>query len=131
MAVIMARHVESVAGSGAASVVATCQRIEESRGIRRRKWSRIVAIIMACQGVMESRRIHRREWSRVMAVTATYQGVMEPCRIHRREWSRVVAVTAACQGVQTCRLKFGWSLISAEAQMGIICRGISIEICLQ
>ena len=82
MAVIMARHVESVAGSGAASIVATRQ------------------------GVVEPHRIRRREWSRIVAVTATCQGVMEPHRIHRREWSRVVAVTTACQGVQTCRLKF-------------------------
>ena len=76
---------------------------------------------------MEPRRIRRREWSRVVTVTAACQGVMEPHRNRRKEWSRVVAVTAACQGVQTCRSKFGWSLISAEAWMGIIYRGISIE----
>ena len=71
----MARHVESVAGSGAAFVVVTCQ------------------------GVVEPHRIHRREWSRIVAVTAACQGVMEPCRIRRREGGRVVAVTTACQGV--------------------------------
>ena len=49
MAVTETRHVESVAGSGAASVVATCQRVEELRSIRRRKWSRIVAITAACR----------------------------------------------------------------------------------
>ena len=68
MAIIGACHVESAAGSGAASVVATCQRMEESRGIHHKKWSRIVAIIAVCQGVMEPCEIHRRKWSRVMAV---------------------------------------------------------------
>ena len=86
MAITGTCRVESVAGSGAASVVVTCQRVEEPHGVRRRKWSRIVTIIVVCQGVME------------------------PHEIRRREWSRVVAVTTACQGVQTCRLKFGWSL---------------------
>ena len=74
MAIIGARHVESTAGSGAASVVATCQRMEESRGIHRRKWSRIVGIIVVCQGVMGPRRIHCRKWSRVVAVTAATPG---------------------------------------------------------
>ena len=83
----MARHVESVAGSGATSVVATRQ------------------------GVVEPHRIRRREWSRIVAFTAACQGVMEPRRIRRKEWSRVVTVTTAYQGVQTCRLKFGWSRI--------------------
>ena len=69
-------HVESVAESGAASVVMTCQRVEEPRGIRRRKWSRVVAITVACQGVMEPHGIRRRKWSRVMAVTVACQGVM-------------------------------------------------------
>ena len=55
MAITGACHVESAAGSGAASVVVTCQRMGESRGIRRRKWSRIVAVIVACQGAQ----IHR------------------------------------------------------------------------
>ena len=41
-------HVESVAGSEVASIVVTCQRVEEPRGIRRRKWSRVVAITVAC-----------------------------------------------------------------------------------
>ena len=99
----MARHVESVAGHGATSVVVTRQ------------------------GVVEPHRIRRREWSKIVTVTAACQRVMETCRIRRREWSRVVAVTTACQGVQTCRLKFGWSLISTEARMGIICRGTSVE----
>ena len=49
MAITGACHVESATRSGAASVVATCQRIEESRGIRRRKWSRTVAIIIVAQ----------------------------------------------------------------------------------
>ena len=90
MAITEARHVESAAGSGAASIVATCQRMEESRGIRRRKWSRIVGIIAVCQGVME------------------------PRGIRRRKWSRIVAVAASRQGVQTCRLKFGWSVWRRE-----------------
>ena len=85
MAIAVARHVESVTGSGAASAVVTRQ------------------------GVVESHRIHRREWSRIMAVNTACQGVMELRRVHRREWSSVVAVTMAHQGVQTCRLKFGWS----------------------
>ena len=61
MAITGIYHVESVVGSGAASVVATCQRIEESCGIRRRKWSSAVAVIIAYQGVMEPCRIHHRE----------------------------------------------------------------------
>ena len=72
-----------------------------------------------------------RKWSRVVAFTAAYQGVMEPHEICCRKWSRVMAVTAACQGVQVCRSKFGWSPVFVEAQMGIICRRISIEACLQ
>ena len=83
MAITGACHVESATGSRAASVVMTCQRMEESHGIRRRKWSRIVAVIVACQGVVELR------------------------GIHRRKWSRIVAVIVACQGVQIRRLKFG------------------------
>ena len=66
MAIIGACHVESATRSGATSVVAICQRIEELRGIRRRKWSRTVAIITACQGVMEPHEIRRRGWSRVV-----------------------------------------------------------------
>ena len=65
----MARHVKSVMGSGAASVVATRQGGVELHRIRHREWSRIVAVTVACQGVMELRRILRREWSRVVAVT--------------------------------------------------------------
>ena len=65
------------------------------------------------------------------SIVTTRQGVVEPRGIHRRRWSRVMAVTAACQRVQTCRPKFGWSLISAEARMGIIYRGISTEAYLQ
>ena len=83
MAITVACHVEPVAGSGAESVVATCQRVEESRGTRRRKWSRVVAITVACQGVVE------------------------PRGIRRRKWSRVVAITVACQIVQACRSKLG------------------------
>ena len=64
-----------------------------------------------------------------MAVTGAYQGVMEPPGIRRRRWSRVMAVTGACQRVQTCRPKFGWSPISVEVRMEIICRGISIKTC--
>ena len=47
MAVIMARHVESVAESGAAFVVATRQGVVELHSIRRREWSRFVAITVA------------------------------------------------------------------------------------
>ena len=66
MAITGVCHVESATRSGVASVVATCQGIEESRGIHHREWSRAVAIIMTCQGVMEPRGIHRRRWSRVV-----------------------------------------------------------------
>ena len=56
MAVTMARHVESVAESGATSVVVTRQGVVEPRSIHRRKWSKIVAITAACRvgPVMES-----------------------------------------------------------------------------
>ena len=74
MAIIGTCHVESVVGSGAASVVATCQRMEELRGIRHRKWSKIVGIIAVGQGVMEPHEIRRRKWSRVVAVTAAMPG---------------------------------------------------------
>ena len=51
MAVTMARHVESIAKSGAASVVATRQGVVEPRSICRREWSRFVAITAAyCVG---------------------------------------------------------------------------------
>ena len=49
MAVTMARHVESVVESGAASVVMTHQGVVEPRSIRRREWSRFVAITTACR----------------------------------------------------------------------------------
>ena len=91
MAIIGVCYVESATRSGAASVVVTCQRMEESRGIHRRKWSRIVAIIVACQGVME------------------------PCGIHRRKWSSAVAITAACQGVQAYRSEFVLGNVSQKA----------------
>ena len=71
MATAEARHVESAIGSGAASVVVTCQKMEESCDIRRRKWSRIVAVTVACQGVMEPRGIRRRKWSRIVAVAVS------------------------------------------------------------
>ena len=48
MAVTMARHVESVAESGAAFIVATHQGVVEPHSICHRKWSRIVAITTAC-----------------------------------------------------------------------------------
>ena len=48
MAVTMAHHVESVVESGAASIVATRQRVVKPCRIRRRKWSRIMAITVAC-----------------------------------------------------------------------------------
>ena len=49
VAIIVTRHVEPVAESGAASVVVTCQRVVEPCRIRRRKWSRIVAVTAACR----------------------------------------------------------------------------------
>ena len=48
MAITVACPVEPVAGSGAASVVTTCQRVVEPHGIHHRKWSRIMAITVAC-----------------------------------------------------------------------------------
>ena len=90
MAITETCYVESVVGSGAMSVVVTCQRMEESCGIHRRKWSRIMAVIVACQGVME------------------------PCGIHHRKWSSAVAITVACQGVQACRPEFDWSVWRRE-----------------
>ena len=83
VAVTMARHVESVAESRVASIVATRQRVVEPRSIHHRRWSRIVAIIAASQGVME------------------------PCGIYCRKWSRIAVVTVASQGVQACRPKLG------------------------
>ena len=107
MALTIACHVESAAGSGAASVVATCQWMEESRSIRYRRWSRIVGIIAVCQGIVEPRGIRRRRWGRVVAVIAVCQEMMELHGIHRREWSRIVVVAVSRQGVQIHRLKFG------------------------
>ena len=82
----MACHVELVAESGATSVVATCQRVEEPCGICRREWSRVVAITVAC-------RVEPIAGSGATSVVATRQGVVEPCSIHRRGWSRVMTVT--------------------------------------
>ena len=90
MAIIGVCHVESATRSGAASVVATCQRMEESRSIRYRRWSRIVGIIAVCQGIVE------------------------PCGIRRRRWSRVVVVAAACQEVQVYQPEFGWGVWRRE-----------------
>ena len=72
--------------SGVVSVVVTCQRVVELRGIRYREWSRVVAIIVTCQRVVEL------------------------CRIHCREWSRVVAIVVTCQRVWICRLELGWDV---------------------
>ena len=84
MAIAAARHVESVARSGAASAVVTHLGVVELHRIRRREWSRIMAVNIACQGVMRSHRVHRKKWSRVMAV------------IVARQW------------VQNCRSELGW-----------------------
>ena len=48
-------HMEFVTESGVVSVVATCQRVVEPRGIRYREWSRVVAIVVTCQRVVEPR----------------------------------------------------------------------------
>ena len=66
MAIAVARHVESVTESGAASAVVTRQGVVESHRIRHREWSRIMVVSTACQGVMELRRVHRREWSSIV-----------------------------------------------------------------
>ena len=100
MAVTMARHVESVVESGAASVVMTHQGVVEPRSIRRREWSRFVAITTAC-------RVEPVAGSGAVSIVVTCQRVVEPCGIHRREWSRVMAITVACQGVQAYRPKLG------------------------
>ena len=63
MAIAVARHVESVTGSGAASAVVTRRGVVESHRIRRREWSRVVAVNTACQGVMGLRRVRCKEWS--------------------------------------------------------------------
>ena len=51
MAIAAACHVEPVVESGVMSVVVICQSMMEPRGIRYRKWSRVMAITVACQGV--------------------------------------------------------------------------------
>ena len=51
MAITMACHMEPVVESGVMSIFVACQSMMEPRGIRYRKWSRVVAIIVACQGV--------------------------------------------------------------------------------
>ena len=106
MALTVACHVESAAGSGAASVVATCQRMEESHSIRYRRWSRIVGIIAVCQGIVEPHGIRHRRWSRVVAVIAICQGMTELRELHRRKWSRIVVVAVSHLGAQIRRLKF-------------------------
>ena len=47
-------HVELAAESGVMSIVVTCQRVVELRGIRRREWSRVVAITVAAGSGAES-----------------------------------------------------------------------------
>ena len=49
MVLTVAHHMESAAGSGAASVVATRQRVVEPSSIRRGEWSGFVAITAACR----------------------------------------------------------------------------------
>ena len=66
MAIAVARHVESLTESGAASAVVTHQGVAESHRICRREWRRIMAVNMACQGIMGLRRVRRREWSSVV-----------------------------------------------------------------
>ena len=85
MAIVTACHVEPVAGSGAASVAASCQGVVESRSTCRREWSRIVAVDTACQRVM-----------------GPPQGVMEPRGIRYRKWNRIMVVIVTCQGARIC-----------------------------
>ena len=66
MAIAVARHVESVTGSGAASAAVTHQGVVESHRICCREWSRVMAVNTAWQGVMELRRVRRKEWSSVV-----------------------------------------------------------------
>ena len=106
MALTAARHVESAAGSGATSVVATCLRMEELCSIRYKRWSRIVGIIAVCQRIVEPHEIHHRRWSRVVAVIAVCRGVMELHEIYRRKWSRIVVVAVLRQKVRIHWLKF-------------------------
>ena len=77
-------HVELVAESGVVSVVVTCQRVVELRGICCREWSRVAVLVVACQKVVE------------------------PRRICCSEWSKVVALVVACQRAWIRRLKLGW-----------------------
>ena len=65
-----------------------------------------MSIIAACPGIMEPHGIRRRKWSRVMAVIAVCQGMMELRRIHRGKWSRITVVARLRQKVQVRRLKF-------------------------
>ena len=51
MAITVACHVEPIVESGVMSVVVTRQSMMEPRGIRYRRWSRVVAITVAWQGV--------------------------------------------------------------------------------
>ena len=85
MAIVTAYHVELVAGSGAASVAASCQRVVESRSTCRREWSRIVVVDTACQRVM-----------------GPPQGVMEPHEIRYRKWNRIMVVIMIRQGKRIC-----------------------------
>ena len=48
----------------------------------------------------ESRGIHRREWSRIVVIMVIYQGVMEPHGIRYRKWNRIMVVIVICQGVR-------------------------------
>ena len=106
MAITAARHVKSVTRGGAASVVVTCQRMGESPGICRRRWSRFVAVMVACQGVVELCGIRHRKWSRAAMVTAACQGMMELRGIHHRKWSEIAVAAVSHLGVQIHQLKF-------------------------
>ena len=85
MAIVIACHVGPVAGSGAASVAASCQQVVGSCSTCRREQSRIVAVDIACQRVM-----------------GPPQGVMEPCGIRYRKWNRIIVVIVICQGTRIC-----------------------------
>ena len=79
-------HVELAAESGVMSIVVTCQRVVELRGIHCREWSRVAALVVACQRVVE------------------------PHEIHYREWSRVAALVVACQRVWIYQLELDWDV---------------------
>ena len=119
MAITAARYVESVMRGGAASVVMTCQRIGESRGIRRRRWSRFVAVIAACRGVVELCEICHKKWSRAAVATAACQGMMELRGVRHRRWGRVVAALRARQGSWICRLKLGNGRSSVSVEVRV------------